>query len=148
MAWNQSGSVRILDESLLYFGLLIGTMLTGWSLWMLFLYIMRSPEERKRNSVRLWIILIALLLGLGALGKPLRELIQKWTGNVENTYSAPVQSIASPPRLSIALIAAESTARQKEWRLDPGLEIQRALFLEQFPGHQTFHQMVPYILRT
>ncbi|MCB1169496.1 MAG: hypothetical protein KDK25_04140 [Leptospiraceae bacterium] len=92
MPWKQSGSVRILDESLLYFGLLIGAMLTGWSLWMLFLYIMRSPEQRKRNSVRLWIILIALLLGLGALGKPLREIIQKWTDNSQESYGWPVEA--------------------------------------------------------
>lgn len=78
---EHSGSVDVLDESLLYFGLLIGAMMTGWSLWMLVIYIRRTPEQRKRSSVGLWIILLALLLGLGALGKPMRELIQRWTGD-------------------------------------------------------------------
>ncbi|MEQ8350976.1 MAG: hypothetical protein RH862_05795 [Leptospiraceae bacterium] len=67
----------ILDESLLYFGLLIGAMMTGWSLWMLVLYIKKSPEQRKKSSVGLWIILLALLLGLGALGKPMRTVIER-----------------------------------------------------------------------
>ena len=76
-ASTEAGFVDILDESLLYFGLLIGAMMTGWSLWMLVLYIKKSPEQRKKSSVGLWIILLALLLGLGALGKPMRTVIER-----------------------------------------------------------------------
>ncbi|MBI38697.1 MAG: hypothetical protein CMF59_03800 [Leptospiraceae bacterium] len=74
---DEPGSVAILDESLLYFGLLIGALMTGWSLWMLFLYIKKTPAQRKNSSVGLWIIILALLLGLGALGKPMRTVIER-----------------------------------------------------------------------
>ncbi|MBU45622.1 MAG: hypothetical protein CMN76_20610 [Spirochaetaceae bacterium] len=86
--------MEFLDESLLYFGLLIGTMMTGWSIWMLFLHIRKSREQRKNSSVGLWIILLALLLGLGALGKPLRTIVERFRNGSSMLQNAPSHKIA------------------------------------------------------
>ncbi len=105
---TEAGSVAILDEALLYFGLLIGALMTGWALWMLLLYIKKTPEQRKRSSVGLWIIILALLLGLGALGKPMRTVIER----ILNSHA--IQNKHGEKTLALATVEGRLQMRKSE----------------------------------
>ncbi|MCB1165913.1 MAG: hypothetical protein KDK37_09815 [Leptospiraceae bacterium] len=66
--------MELQNGSLVFMGLIIGLLMTVWSVWMFWLYIRKSRAARKDSSVRPWIILIIFLIGTGDLFKSLKDL--------------------------------------------------------------------------
>lgn len=56
-------------------GFIVGFMLTGWSIWILYNYYRLPSIGKKLKKVQLWLGILILLIGLADLAKAIRDIL-------------------------------------------------------------------------